>query len=446
MMPEPTDWDGTGPHIAGIVGEAIAKPVVPLLRKFSEFIAPALARMARRASGEEKPIRLPWPVLDAHFGGGLWPGVHFVSAGTGLGKTQWALHVALHAAQCGTPALYGGLELQDFDLVLRVLGIEAHVPWSHLWTGNAGADTIARALAAVPALRDLPLHQEVKRPQGFSAKSLCEIVEALRELYPEEGGPGSRPLLVVVDFLQIIGDEQGDEHELRERIGRASYAMRELSMRLSVAFVVISAVARERYKLMNDLHTEAKLIWEADGDDCPIKRHILNPESIVGAGKESGEIEYSGDSVTVIGRVPETYENSHVDCIVATAKGRATGAMWSPLHFTGFAFEECSDRGGRIVEAWGDAGAKREERKAVQAEAKLAAKEMALSRDVEAVVAFVRRNPGCSVAEARASTVNDSARRWSPVVDALGVRLARIMPKKKTDPVRLSLVDGGVNL
>ncbi len=109
-----------------------------LPRMLGSTLAGALERAERRCSGKEKPIALPWPVLNDHFGGGLWPGFHIINKGTGVGGTQLALQLALHAAKNGTPALYLGLELGELDLALRVLGEEARVPWSRLWTGTAG--------------------------------------------------------------------------------------------------------------------------------------------------------------------------------------------------------------------------------------------------------------------------------------------------------------------
>ncbi len=399
-------------------------------RRLADILAASLARVDRRCSGVERPIALPWPVLADHFGGGFWPGLHILNSGTGVGKTQWALQVALCATKAGTPALYIGLELADLDLALRVLGGEAAVPWSHLWTGRAGPLYVARAHAAAPALADLPFHFEVARPFAFAVSDLRVVVEAFRAEYPEADGPGSRPLLVVVDFLQLVGDEPRTPDtphqrstELRERIGRASYALRDFASRLSIAVLAISSIARERYQLVNELHAAAKLAWDEDEDGCPVNRRILNVEAIVGAGKESGELEYSADSVTIMGKVPGTWSGHGCDVVIATAKGRATGATWSPLHFDGFTFTECTDRGGRTVEAWKDAADKRAQVKEAKVQAKDAAKEARIVRDAAAVAAYVLAHPGRPVAEARVHAVGDSARRWKPAVAKLGAAL-----------------------
>jgi hypothetical protein len=329
----------------------------------------------------------------------------------------------VHAAKAGVPVLYVGLELGELDLALRLLGEEARVPWSHLWTGKAGPKYLERVRAAEPALRDLPFHYEVARPMGFSAHAIGAAIRALRATYPETIGPGSRPLLVVVDFLQLVGDEPGSERDLRVRIGAAAYVLRDAANSLNVAILCIASVARERYKMLTDIVGAAGLVWKEDEYGCPIDRRILDPDAIVGTGKESGEIEYSADSVSVLAREPATWDGTACDVVFATAKGRATGTMWSPLRFTGFHYEECSDRGGRIVDAWTNAAEKRAAAKEVKAQAKEDAKVAKIDRDAAAVASYVLAHPKCIVREARVMAVKDSSSRWTPAIAKLGEAL-----------------------
>ena len=64
------------------------------------------------------------------------------------------------------------------------------------------------------------------KPRGWQYAELRALFAALRAKYPEtigeDGKPirGSRPFLVVLDFLQLVG---GEERELRERIANAAY-------------------------------------------------------------------------------------------------------------------------------------------------------------------------------------------------------------------------------
>ena len=399
----------------------------------------SIERAMRRADGREKPIALPWAVLADHFGGGLWPGLHLLTKGTGVGGSALALQVATTAAKDGVPALYIGLELGEHDLATRLLGEEAGVPWSPIFTGKAGPAHIDRVRAAAPALRELPFHFEVARPHGFPPSAIMAAVEAMRAAYPESDGPGSRPLLVVIDFLQLVGDEPNESEEVRQRIGRASYVLRDIANRLGVAVLAISSVAREKYALLNTIQSQAGLAFDEDENGCPVRRRILNTDAIVGTGKESGDLEYSADSVSVIARVASTWDGNGCDMVFATAKGRATGATWSPLHFTGFAYRDCPDRGGRIVEAWRAEGERREEVKAAKHAAKEQAKVDAVQRDADAVRAYVLEHPRCSVNEAR-QVVGGTYRRWVAAKERLGPSL--VESRAGSQKVELTVEEG----
>lgn len=407
-------------------------PLLPSLPpRLGDALGPSMDRVERRCAGIEKPVLLPWAVLADHFGGGLWPGVHFLNSGTGVGKTQAALQVACSSAKRGEPVLYVGLELGELDLAVRTLGIEARVPWSPLFIGKAGKAHVQKARDAIPALQVLPFHYEIGRPHGFAPSTLLAAIEAMRIEYPELDGPGSRPMLVVVDFLQLVGDEPEEDRELRIRIGRAAYVLRDAARRLNASVLCISSIARERYKLADDIVGAAGLQWDVDDNEKPINRRITRPDTIIGVGKESGDIEFSADSVSLIVKVPETFVAGHgVDVIFATPKGRATEALWSPLHFTGFGYEECADGGGRMLDAWKNAA----EARSRASEAKKAAKEdKALAKihaDAEAIRDFVVKNPGCSTREARIHTVKNTSRRWTTAVALLGKALLQTKADK----------------
>lgn len=387
------------------------------LPRLGPMLRPALERARRRASGEEKPIALPWRSIAQHFGGGLWPGVHYLNASTGLGKTQSALQMGLHAARNGVPVAYIGLELEATEIALRVLGTASRVPWAHMFNGAAGPRYIESAESAIESLEGLPFHPYFGEPHGWPVTRLAEIGHAMRAQYPEIDGPGSRPILLILDFLQIVGDAPGEHTELRERIGRAAYQCRALAKDLRISILVISSIARASYNVAD---SAARLLgYELDESGCPIRRRVINPDALVGLGKESGEIEFSGDSISVLLKIAETADEHGVDVAFVTAKGRATGTTWSPLHFDGFRYEEPTDRGARIVEAWNKRETARQEKREKRQEAKASK----VVTDAAAIVDYVYEHPRCPVREARVHAVNNDSKRWTAASTKLGAAL-----------------------
>jgi hypothetical protein len=399
-------------------------PPLPELRTLADLLAPSVDRAERRAKGKEKAVPLPWPSVADHFGGGLWPGAHFLTAGTGIGKTVLGLQCVLHAARAGLPALYVGLELEQMQIALRLIGEASGVPWSALYLGKAGPAWISRAREAIPKLQGLPIYIEHARPQGWPVRELAHLIRAIRAKHPQPEGPGSLPVLVVLDYLQIVGaenDAHGRPLDLRERIGRASYFCRYVAEHFDVANLIVSSIARDKYNALGTAVASAGLKYESDDAGRPVNRSVLNPDALVGLGKESGEIEFSADSVSVLVRVPETRKPSGaVDMLFVTAKGRATGACWSPLHFTNWSYREADDGGSQTVRAMQEAEEAREAKREAKKSAKEQAKVDKLVADAAAIVRYVQAHPKCTVKTARLLAVGDNPRRWAPAVELLG--------------------------
>lgn len=340
------------------------KPAVDLeAMRVGVFMGEAFDRMAHRANGEEKPIPLPWPRLAELLGGGLWPGLAILVGNTGSGKSQLALQAALAAAQGGTPVLYIGLELDRTGLVARLLGLLHGCWWSDLYLGKQpkmrpkGPETslLDAIRSGEEELARIPLHLDFCPPMGWSYPELFTRCAAMREAYPEQAGPdgkptpGSRPFLVVLDFLQIVASDpdKGDE-ALRERIGGAAYAGRAAARELDAAVVLVSSTARDHYnRLSGGPDKEAKdkrPAWEGPA------------AALVGLGKESGEIEYAADAVLVLCREPQEEGNAAPASLVhvAVAKVRAGRTGWAHLTFDGAAFgdgeREWSERSTAVQE------------------------------------------------------------------------------------------------
>jgi len=292
----------------------------------------ALGLMLARSRKQAKPVPMPWPEVAKAMGGGLWPGLHVLTGTTGSGKTQFALQVAFKAACAEVPTLYIGLELGELDLTARLLALAegestGHTPpkWSAMYLGQ----TDSGALEGMGAdhgttMKSLPFHAEFGPPNGWGANQLHARVLAMREKYPETT-PGGRPLLVVLDYLQAVG-ESDKPLDLRERIGQAAYAGRTVARDYGAAVLMLSSVSRESAK---------RLRVGKDADAT--KPDETNPADLVGLGKESGEIEYAAD--TVLALVSGEYEqHKPTPMHLAVAKMRAGRAAWCSLQFDGSTF------------------------------------------------------------------------------------------------------------
>jgi len=310
--------------------------------RLGAFLEDELDRLRARADRREVPIPLPWPNVSRELGGGLWPGMYVLVGNTGSGKSQWALQAGLHAAHAGIPVLYVGLELGRTDLVARLVGLISGRKWSRLYLGadpSELADVEASCARELAALERVPFHLETAPPHGWDYRELAREARAMRELYPE-GEPGSRPFLVVLDFLQLVTSPEGAREDLRERIGRAAYAGRAVARDFGASVLLVSSTAREHY---------GALSGEPSRTNTRAKGPALgagNPARLVGLGKESGELEYACDGALVLAAEPwpdktPPMDGTRVWLALAKMRAKPEGSTgWAPLRFDGGRFRE----------------------------------------------------------------------------------------------------------
>jgi len=298
-------------------GSAAAEALRP--ERIGELLPGIVDELARRGRGESNPIPLPhWRRLAKTLGGGLWPGCHVLTGGTGSGKSQLALQLALQAARAGIPTRYVALELDAPGLVARLLCMMAGDGagwWSSLYTGRDEHGELLPHRAAElgrvhgAELAALPLYLSTDQgAHGWSYDAIGPAVEQLRAAHPEAAG---RPVLLVVDFLQLLASPDGVREDLRERIGKAAYQARNAARQHGAAVVLLSSTARSSYEEMSPKLT-------------PIGVPDKTAASLVGMGKESGEIEYAADSALVVCRSPD----DRGAVWLAVAKQRAGSSKW----------------------------------------------------------------------------------------------------------------------
>lgn len=329
-------------------------------------------RVLARADGNEAPIPTPWESFNARMGGGLWPGFHVLVGGTGSGKSQWAMQVAIHAAkEHRIPVLVLSLELDALGVFARAASFVTMtartegddtlrtVPWSSFYTGGyhhdeaRAADNRANIRAALPVvapvLESLPVHWYEAPPHGLPYTRLRSIASALRELHPEHTGP----VLVVLDFLQLVAGKMGEREDSITRVSQAAYQCRAIARELGAVGAVVlalSSTSRENASVIRDAGNDAASARTGavrkGGAHAgkPVRKPFAG--TLVGLGKESGDVEFSADSVMVL--VPEPRDDDEPQhqggnpVHLAVAKLRAGTPGWCELRFNGTRFAEPS--------------------------------------------------------------------------------------------------------
>lgn len=346
-------------RLAVVTEEPAPKP--PEARLLRNVVPKAMQTLRDRATGKLKPVPLrlvhePWTAAEDALGGGLWPGLYVVVGATGTGKTQLCLSLALGAALEGCPVAYIGLELDDEGIVARLVGLLASRPWSGLYTGQQKANRDGLPMVDDPVVMQaekdlgaLPFLMVDGEALKWSPLWLADAAQRLvKEAQDRNIDVGLHPPVIVLDFLQLVGTPMpGDRVDLRQRIQEAAVKARQIARDNKVVVIAVSSTARG--------NVEALRI----GQDAPLP----HPATLVGTGKESGEIEYSCDGVLVLVEHPDAKElqaeetekrraaeglspaeatpNGLVSVVLAKFRAGKTTRLW--LTFDGSKHEAVSD-------------------------------------------------------------------------------------------------------
>jgi len=241
--------------------------------------------------------------------------------------------------------LYVGLELDRLGVTARLLalayaaeGKRAQIQWSDLYTGK---ETLSGKGPALPQpaeaietaraeLAKLPLFLALGAPEGWQ---MSNLETALAAIAPE---PGSwRPVLAVVDFLQLVAPEPDARGDLRETIRTAAYRARAIARDRNACVVLVSSTARGEYNLLQG--EDAKGNGRDEFDKLPESRFL-------GTGKESGEIEYAADLALVLCRKRWKEGDALPPVWCAVAKQRTGKPAWVQLCFDGAALTDPAAR------------------------------------------------------------------------------------------------------
>ena len=177
-----------------------------------------------------------------------------------MGKTAFALNIALHAAmEAQIPTAVFSLEMSKEQLAFRLLSSEARVDAQRLRKGFLGETDWPKLTTAAGRLSDAPLYID-----DTPAITVLEMKAKSRRLKADKGLG-----LVVVDYIQLMRSSYS--HDSREReISDISRSLKALAKELNVPVVALSQLNRQvesrpnRRPQMADLRESGAIEQDAD--------------------------------------------------------------------------------------------------------------------------------------------------------------------------------------
>ena len=214
--------------------------------------------------------------LDNILGGGLEPQRLMVVLGApGGGKTTLVNQIAVHAADSGRPVFYVTSEDIPFVLLSKTLARQSQTNYTAVLKAyDDQRERIALALKTYQESNAATRLRYLDATMGTTLSTVRECAQAHFEAY-KDGGSG----ILVIDYLQRLARSlsayRDGRQDLRLAVTALSEELRAIATRLDCCVIALAAQQREAYK--------------ANGS-----------RNALASGKESGDIEYTADTVMAI--------------------------------------------------------------------------------------------------------------------------------------------------
>lgn len=255
-----TDWDEIRKQAESELTEVVSTTAP---RRGLTAIAELLPQVLEQLSqGVNPAIPTQLPILDQFLGGGLRGGELIVVAGRpGMGKTFVANYVSRIMAEQG-PVAFFSMEMDSLSIVRRLWATEANIRQTWL-TANSIPDDKVATLVGQPlgTLSALPIHLD---DLPGSEITMPYIRSQCHRLYRQH----EKLSLIVVDYLQLIGD-QGSANRVGE-LGRYSAGLKSLAKEFDCPVLALSQLSRgvegrnDKRPVMSDIRSSGAIEQDAD--------------------------------------------------------------------------------------------------------------------------------------------------------------------------------------
>jgi replicative DNA helicase len=168
----------------------------------------------------------------------LSPGLYLLAAATGTGKTAIAGQIALHVAEQHGPVVFVSMELTDVDLAVRLVSVITNIRKEKLVTGALSPEQAQQVLDAIERLSRSRLH--IVFGSGYTSADVRAY--ALQVQATE----GFKPALIVVDYVQLLRDEEGDGRMRERNVSAAARGLKDVSGELGVPVLALVQLNRNR--------------------------------------------------------------------------------------------------------------------------------------------------------------------------------------------------------
>ncbi len=239
------------------------KRVSSAFSKIDTLLVDAFEEIQEIASQQNKisGVASGFKDVDELFHGFRGGDLVILAARPGVGKTSFALNLAVNAAKLGATVAFLSLEMSDTQLVQRVLCSEARVSLSNLRAGKIQDADWGAIIEASSKLSSLNMFID-----DTPALSILELrAKARRELRDTQKG------LIIVDYLQLMQPPKARADGNRAvEVGEISRGLKVLAKEMNMPVIALSQLSRniemraKKRPMLSDLRESGSIEQDAD--------------------------------------------------------------------------------------------------------------------------------------------------------------------------------------
>src|SRR3989344_3122819 len=241
----------------------------------------AMNRILNQGDGNIRGQKTYFNGLDDKLGGLQKSDLIVLAARPSVGKTAFAINLALNVAKDNVPVGIFSMEMSLDQIVDRLIAAQSGVSLWKLRTGKLG-DDLQETTRACEELKGLPIFID-----DSPSPNILQMRAMARRLQSEHGSLG----LLVVDYLQLMSSRRNYESPVQQ-VTEISRGLKGLAKELNIPIVAISQLSRaveqrdgHRPKLSDlrdsgSIEQDADLVMFIHREDKIKDREKLNPEQI----------------------------------------------------------------------------------------------------------------------------------------------------------------------
>ena len=262
---EPDDLDAVVEEAEKTLFEVTEKRVSSTFVKMDKLITEAFGEISKLAELHSHMAGVPtgFKGVDDLFYGLRGGDLIILAARPGVGKTSFALNLAVNAAMKGTSVAFFSLEMSASQLVQRILCADARVNLSKIRGGYISEGDWGAIADASNRLAKLDLY--IDDTPGLSI--LEARAKARRELRSVEPGKG----LIIVDYLQLMQPQTARRDGNRAvEVGEISRGLKILAKEMDMPVLALSQLSRavemrgSKTPQLSDLRESGSIEQDAD--------------------------------------------------------------------------------------------------------------------------------------------------------------------------------------